>query len=516
MADLDGRIRILWIDDCEAADAGEYAYPESELPPDLREWFCVVRHPDIPGPSSIRTPEDFWPLFDCFWKRGQTDLFPVEIVAMDYNLRKWRDPSATAVRGDDGKDDYPGAGGGSDPVAAKQTGKASQPQLQAGFEGLVTGVFASAMLSAHPTGLVPMTNYGDALIGVPEVRALQNLSRPLLRVDYSDFHVSGDGRSWRNVLRKGVESLRDRMEILFVEGDISLSLDELMRISEGEANWLTLRSRYCTRRLPLQGLFLDADEGWREAARQWSTDLIKDIVKEGNLEALVESRRIAETLWDAYNDDDMFRRRCRLSELHDMRESLNEQQQDELKGLYQFFEVANPESNRASCGRNIADLRALGADAPTARWACLRVLVKLLARHLLCRKNWSEIMGEEFPALNLSNILVEDWMVALFPVAQSPLILPFQGGACSDYAVTAWGKWLRDNLKDDLSLNPRHILEGFGLGETIEGEKRGGCGLREAERRILREIAFDEPDLTERDWRESSLTQKVLWGRRPS
>lgn len=515
MTEQNNRIRVLWIDDCEAADAGQYAYPETELPPDLAEWFQVVRHPEIPGPSSIRTPADFWKLFDGFWTRGDTDIFPVEVVAMDYNLRKWRDPSDTAADDEEDEDDYPGADDGSGPVVPADDAASGQPELRAGFEGLVTGVFASAMLSAHPTGLVPMTHYGDALIGVREVRALHNLSTPLLRVDYTDFHVSGEGRSWRNVLRKGAESLRDRMEVLFLDGDISLSFEDLMRLSDGSGERLTVRSKYCVRSLPVPGLFLDADD-WRKAAQTWSAGLIKDIVKENSLEALAESRKATETLWDAYNDDEMFACRLRLSELHSRKDGLSESDKSELADLYRLFEVTNPESNRASCTRNVADLRGLGGDGHTLRWTCLRVLAKLLARYVLCHKNWRELHGEEFGALNLPGIVAEDWLMAMFPIAKTPLFLEPKKTWCDTNRENGWGKWIRDNLKGELALNLRHVIEGFGWGEKIQGERIRSCGLRESERRVLREIAFDEPGLTQDDCRSISLTRNILWGKESS
>ncbi len=379
----------------------------------------------------------------------------------------------------------------------------------------MTGVFASAMLSAHPTGLVPMTHYGDALIGVPEVRALHNLSTPLLRVDYTDFHVSGEGRSWRNVLRKGVKSLRDRTEVLFLDGDISLSFQNLMQLSERSGERLTVRSKYCVRSLPVPGLFLDADD-WREAARTWSIDLVKDMVKENSLEALAESRKAAETLWDAYNDEEMFALRGRLSKLHSRKDELDASDEGELGDLYRLFDVKNHDSNRASCTRNVADLRRIGGHGHKLRWTCLRVLVKLLARFVLCHKNWRSMTGEELPSLDLKGIVEEDWMIAMFPISQSPLVVPFEQGSCGDYAATAWGKWMRDNLKGELALNPRHVVEGFGWGEKIQGERAPSRGLRDSERLVLREIALDEPGLRQEDYRGLSITRNILWGRESS
>ena len=92
-------------------------------------------------------------------------------------------------------------------------------------------------------------------------------------------------------------------------------------------------------------------------------------------------------------------------------------------------------------------------------------------------------------------------------------MVPFEQGSCGDYPATAWGKWMRDNLKGELALNPRHVIEGFGWGEKIRGERKKSCGLRESERRVLREIAFDEPGLTQEDWRDLSVTRNILWGR---
>ncbi len=513
MTEQDGRIHILWIDDCEAADAKQYAFPEAELPPDLQEWFRIVRHSDIPGPSSIRTPGDFWKLFEGFWVRGETDLLPVEIVAMDYNLRKWRDPGARkseSVRDDDdgmGNDEASGTVELVDDANEVTGGKERR-----GFEGLVTGVFVGAMLSPHPTGLVPMTNYGDELGDIPEVRALHSLSTPILRVDYSEFHVADEGRSWHNVLCKGVAALRDRMEMLFLDGDVSLSFADLMNLSEGTGEHLLVRSRYCERRLPVQGLFLDVSD-WRSAAKAWSIDLIRDMIREDSLDALVGSRKLGEALWNAYNDEEAFSRRLRLSTLHAARDTLDDETRRELDELYSLFGVANPDSPKASCSRNTADLRGTGADGQTLRWTCLQVLLKLLARYVRCHKNWASTNGEHCRALNVPAVTTEDWMIAMFPIAQTPIVLPFEQGASADYAATAWGKWLRDNLRGEYALNPRHVLEGYGQGEKAEDGRTVTRGLRAAERSMLREMARDEPGLSKEDWQALKLTKNVLWGK---
>ena len=135
----------------------------------------------------------------------------------------------------------------------------------------------------------------------------------------------------------------DQAPAELVKRDIlHVSLTELAALADPERNIaarpeaLAIESRYATRRLPIEGLFIDHDSRDKRmsAAQKWAEKLLREML---DLTASTSSEdrqsrmplgpsrdpytgmELAERLWEAYDDHDnkeeLFRKRVELSEL---------------------------------------------------------------------------------------------------------------------------------------------------------------------------------------------------------
>jgi len=507
------KIRILWIDDCESQDAG-YMYPEKELPTEeLQRYFTIVRHPDIPGPSTIRTPQDFKTCFSAFWwGDANTDLFPPEIIGMDYNLQKWTDTKARLTEQKSRPRAYLAPGGTAQVFTNEYADTSSgKTEFSAGFEGLVLGIFTSSLLHHHPIGIVPMTSYGDLLENVPEVRALHLISKEILHIDYSEFGVSGEDRSWERVLKKGVKALRVRIEGLYETGNIVLSPSDLMNLAEVVNHpVLTIRTPYAVRRLPIEGLFIDLPVNERQLAIQkWAKDLMCTVMMD--CQELKKARELADEVWDAYNNNELIEARKNLSLLASRSDAGLEIDEAEYARLREAFFVEN---NKAKTG--CVDIASFGDYSDRVRrWASLFITCNMLKRLIKIRKKVDSLQINDVMDFYPTGpvLTANDIFLALFPVPGSPLILPWHSGEKIDNS-TGWVKsmlrWKANsmvgNSRGDLALNVNDLLAGDAW------EKEGPYGLTASERLVLRGFALDDQELTEADWRSSPRARQVLWG----
>ena len=502
----DIRIRILWIDDCEGQDAG-YMYPEKALPEEFAKVFQIVKHREIPGPSTIRTPADFPICFDGFWSQGDTDLFPADIVAMDYNLKKWVDTSIDTEEAEDG-DGWADEPAERDDRIARVVEKPSSHSngFEAGFEGLVIGIFSSSLLSDHPIGIVPMTNYGDLLEGIAEVRAMHSISTPILNIDYSQFGVSGEDRSWKNVLTKGVQALRQRIESLWERGTIAISMKDLMSLCEDDDATLeksvTIHSKYCDRSLPVAGLFVDYPESERkDAAELWARRLLEE--KKGNFDEFQAAAELAGMVWDAYNSEYVEHRR-RLSELH--AKKTDGAEREKLDGL---FGVVSGAKARCTNVDICCDIFSGDYSDRVRRWATVLVVVYFLEQMVRVKKN----------SKNRSPIFdPDDVYLAIFPVPFAPLVLDWHKNKRIDKSSN-WVKRLlalgeavpnEGNTKELNGVCDQAIrLENVLMGERHDVAS-SIFGLTSAERHIVRSVAVDL--LPRADWDEYIPARRVFYG----
>ncbi len=509
------KIRILWIDDCEGQDAG-YMYPEKMLPSgELERYFTIVGHPDIPGPSTIRTPKDFGTCFSPFWWGvGDTKLFPPEIIGMDYNLQKWIDTKVRVTEQSDEVPPYLMSGASKPSGVTSESGTSGRNnEWTAGFEGLVLGIFTSSLLHQHPIGIVPMTNYGDLLENVPEVRALHLISKEILHIDYSKFGVSGEDRSWEKVLMKGVKALRVRIEGLYESGQIVLSPSDLMILANDASHGvLTIRSPHALRRLPIQGLFMDIPEEKRDSAiHTWARELMRTVMVD--CEELKQARELAGKVWEAYNNDEQVSNRKNLSLLASRKGAGKSIDETEYARLSEMFLVSKNRCRSSGC----VDITSGNFSDRERRWAALLIALNMLRRLILIRKH---VKTQVHKATGQTDDVTEgpflspaDLFLALYPNPSSPLILPWHSGKNINHSF-GWVKnmlrWKQESFvsKDigDLALSAVDLLAGQGW------MPEGPHGLTYSERLVLRGFALDDPNLSESDWRSYTKSNLVLWG----
>ena len=374
----------------------------------------------------------------------------------------------------------------------------------AGFEGLLIGIFYASLTCDYPAGLVPMTNYGDLMESVNEVRALHAMSKPLLDIDYSRFGVSGTDRSWRNVLSQGLKALRYRITSLFVSRRIILSLADIvaMKGNPDEAV-LTIRSNYGTRRLPVAGLFADVTEPsarLREIVA-WSEELLTEAGDEDPFEAIAEARSIAVAHWYRYlNESDVIRWRWELSALLAEQESggdIDDAHASSLQSHLSSFGVKDTKARvPVTNAKRIISICDGAADGLIVRWASVFVLAKLIAHLIRAQHGLNSKLGD-ISGSCFSHFCSRDWLYALMPVPNAPLILPAHHKGRNNPASA--GGTLNRKLR---LLNSAHLPPtgdnnigncGLDCEHVFAGKGRGGgdLGLRPVERRLLEAAVMD-------------------------
>ena len=496
------KLRILWIDDREADDP-TYQYPEPELPKEYEPYFTIIRHPRG-GLSSVRSPREFSDLFGPFWAGVDHGSFPAEIIAMDYVLTKWA-PEEVRSRPDRKVEDalFDQMEHGNRSAELRTDAPKGDDGQVVGFEGLLIGIFYASLTCDYPAGLVPMSHYGDLMEGVNEVRALHAMSKPLLDIDYSNFGVSGTDRSWRNVLSQGLKSLRYRITSLFLNRRIILSLADIVAMKGNlDEAVLTIRSKYGTRRLPVAGLFADVAEQ-SERIRQviaWSEELLTEAGNEDPLEAIAEARTVAEAHWSRYlGEDEVIRRRWELSALLAGREeaSAPDDVDGNLKSHLDFFGVKDVKTRiPVTEPSRVISICDDSTDGLIARWASVFVLARLIA-HLIRAQSGLNSKSGVVSGSCFSHFCSRDWLYALMPSPDSPLVLPAHHRGRNNPASA--GGTLNRKLR---RLNSTHLPStgddnvgncAFDCEHVFAGRGRDGSdlGLRPVERRLLEAAIMD-------------------------
>lgn len=316
------KIRILWIDDLDGKP-DTYEEPEKKLPLELQDYFEIIKHQDIHDQSSIGTPEHFNKYYGHFWKeQNESDIcnFTPEIIAMDYNLNLWRETIhkfTTSPNNSDGISVELSSSLDDDSDSPKKIRILTESEKlkensDANFEGLILGIFISSMLNSHPVAVIPMTRYGDSLRNKPEVKAIHLICKDILDIEFSQFGVAGNDRTWNKILKGGVRVLRERIKELYDKEQIDISPSDLKALINTENHEvLTLHSPFATRCLPVEGLFIDAPVSERRAKiKVWAKELFELKV---NYQDWIDAMILADTVWAAYHDNKLIKEREALS-----------------------------------------------------------------------------------------------------------------------------------------------------------------------------------------------------------
>ena len=483
------KIKILWIEDL----------PDEGHPPrslgTYSDFFEVAFKDDGGRSEPVKSIEEFNGLLRGYLDRGDGDksVFPVEIVASDYDLSKHNSSGHKAGTYDVEEVSDADEGDSSETDYSDQNGSVTG---STDFDGFLIASMYAAHFRLHPTCTVA-TTYQSKRMG-PTVKQMENT----LRMCYgADIKFAGTKRSWDNIIKAGVAGLRERIENLNSSRSIVISPSDLLNLVENPAHeFLALVSHCAARKFPIRGLFADVPNSERnEAIRGWATKLIH---KNVDIDAFRTAKDLAGIIWSTYNNDALMDERRTLSELH----SEDKKSSDEYKKVRQKFDLARNEKSADGyvCKKSCFDIRSGGKQysKEVRRIAALLLIRWLLKRVLTFMRNMElPRLPENDLAESIKSIPTldeNDIYLLLFPVPPSPLILPWHSETGDK---TTWYNWLKNNL----NLMPSAILQGKGIS--------GG------ERQLLQGMAMDEDkELGDRPedrlayWKTFELAKKFLFG----
>ena len=408
--------------------------------------------------------------------------------------------------------------------SAPRTGTAKgEDNLGCFSGGLVFAIFAD-----HPCAPVALTRKGDEKTANTEAGFFEWM---LENQSHGTFQAKGRPTPrWDELIPDAVSSLRRRIEQLASASVIQISLDDLLKLlSDHDHKSITISSRYGRRQYPIDALFVDyTPEKRRAAVVEWVTRILSTAWAGSNsdqrskfdatMQDLIHGRELAEKLWGAYNDDDLFDMRVRLSELVARRKGdgvelipLKRGEKKELDGLLAHFGVKDPDQARPSCTLNYVEMRHPDFNKRSKRWAILLAVVRLLQRRCRAVATWRRLKRKR-SASGKDNSSLEaplepsDLYLALFPIAQTPVILPWH---TVKGPSTSWKKYVTE-----LGLDIQDIIDGVD-GEIQatpqESNEEFPAGVQTYERIVLRMFA-ESVGFSRQEWESDALSRNVLLG----
>jgi len=490
------KIRILWIQDTTDI-------PGRDLPDHLQRYFDVMTKSSDNRIWPVVSMEAFKRPLECFWFEQNTDILPVEIMAVDYDLSK---ASATWLAHQN-ELRQKGLLLESEPTAMIHDAESVPENELRDFDGLLLGIFYSTLVHRHPVGFVPTTyRLNEMAASVP---SFHRLSERILGINFS---WAGTHRSWENIVEAGAQSLRQRMKTLCKQHYCVFDMNDLQAlIKDPSHETLGFYSPYAIRRIPVRGLFIDKhdEEERRICIREWSISMIEQL---SSYQELQEAEQFAEDLWHFYDNDELVNKREELSRL------LSEGDAKSIPRDLQKIFAPIIDTKKPRCQKGCFDIRTGSYRDSVRRLTVLVIILRLLKRCILARKAVQQMVPPEARANStmlapdrpiLNN---EDVYLALFPVPDSPLVLPWHAIKRID-ASHGWASSLMDwsagegshRRKGDLALKIQDVLDGK------DWNPDDGCyGLMPGERHILRCKAFSDSELSANDWKSYTISMNIL------
>ena len=227
-------------------------------------------------------------------------------------------------------------------------------------------------------------------------------------------------------------------------------------------------------------------------------------------EEFSQAKELSSKVWSAYCDDQLLESRRTLSIL-----TLMQQKNEEIDDK----ELANLQSSKEFCVekkkcRNYCDISYGNYSGKVRRLAALLIVNNLLKQTIQVREKVqskiSNLTGDVSYNDSSPVIHADDIYLALYPVPESPVILPWDEGKSID-AAFAWPTYLKRLKEDeagDCALKIQDVLAG------LPWKEKGTLGLHESERTLLRGLLLDDPelDINEEDLKTYGPARRVLYG----
>lgn len=295
--------------------------PGTKFPEKYKKYFEVTRLSKDGSVLPFMSIESFKGPLDKFWKNWKNNCsskdFPFEILGLDYDLSQALETKVsqyTSTIGDDGK--MPDE----DTYNNNYVKGQNLHTKQIDFDGLLLGIFYATLTYSHPMGVVPMSYRMDEMSA--SVFKFQELTKDYLGIDFTaiDKHSTNKRRTWDTIIMTGVKLLQNRIEQLYTSGDIIISISDLMKLSENPSQHevLTIVSTFASRRLPIQGLFINIKEEDRnKEIKKWAERLlIGEVGVAFDLKALGAASDCAKHVWEFYEKEtELIKDRMEMSAL---------------------------------------------------------------------------------------------------------------------------------------------------------------------------------------------------------
>jgi hypothetical protein len=355
--------------------------------------------------------------------------------------------------------------------------------------GLYAGVTIVRNFREHTCVGIPATaNKGDISSLTGQSKYFEWLNGYDLGSMFS--RKSRDSKDWKVIIINAVEQLRNRIITQVATGKIQLDLNQLSVLSdisktvkpkdEG-ARKFTFTSIYGTRHLPLDGLFIDKDAGKErvDAIEKWVNDLINEWSSRVGVkfEEYKKAVDISRNLLRAYRQD-------RVEKRHTLSELITKKINDNLKTpgdtktlieLMDFFGInenhiegiKNKESKFNKISKNQTDIKTETKSEKRSEVKRLVVLFTDLRLHfqyqefmMKVKKNMDDV--NELTYYLFERPKFEDLYVALFPVPESPLVLPYHQiylppSLRSKDPFDIWFQYLKDITVGGKSYYPENL-----------------------------------------------------------
>lgn len=383
-------------------------------------------------------------------------------------------------------------------------------------------MFYLSDFSKHPCGSV-VTTYQ---LPQRRHRVAKKIERHMERSYGIDLSYSSL-RRWNLILSAGVVALRNRIQQLYEDSEVVLSVNDLINIADGSTNGvLTLKSKFVARKLPVAGLFIDCEEceSKTDTISTWAAELLSSKISKEHYQLAAE---IADRIWETYDNDELVEAHQEFSSLHvsiygtssqdrdiyavDADENLTLKYQEYAK---RFGLRATGKSDESyECTSDLClDIKSIKIPAKKeyqdiiVRWAVILLILKLLERILLCMRNSREtanqnsdnkIENEKFDTIFQPSLDINDILLLLYPVPKSPFPLPWHiDDSKARFArKEAWHKWLdRRGIKIQDLLN--------------------GTALTQGERCLIQGIIMNTTNtqLNEESWESWTVARRFVFG----
>lgn len=326
--------------------------------------------------------------------------------------------------------------------------------------GLYSGISILRFYKDHITCAVPATFKESKTELATAAKYFEWLNEYDLKNAFSRENRSD--KKWNKVLAFGTEMLRNRILEQAKQGKIWFNVNNLISVSKGESSFIEITSSFSIKEISLKALFFCSDEEQvKVLSKEFANHILEIVITD--LETYVASKEIADKLWNTYQSRDTTYR-LQLSELSvryffelealkniDSKTEnerkiiydkinlfkLNQKEKSNLEQYEKYFKIFDDKIRTDKVFYGDFKLITKGKSRDVKRLVVFFTIINLINKYLDYRLNNKKIKCFEAELIPEEIALLEpdadDLLIALYPIAQEPIMLPIHLGLIIDY-----------------------------------------------------------------------------------